>query len=196
MSRRHEEPEAVFESEADRVTAGLPLDSWSEIALAARPELVSIARRVVRDHSEAEDVVDEAIARLAATIDDGGAIDSIVGWLHRAALRIAVDRARAWIRRQRETWRYDVAQSSARRSAVDPSAALDSVETRERLWCAILELPERQRDAVVLRQLEGLTYAAVADRLGIEEGTARGHVHAARASLRKTLWDLTEGGDR
>ena len=176
------------------MTASGPESPWSDLALTARPQLVSVARRVVRDRDEAEDVVDEAIARLASQIDRGEAIETVVGWLHRTVLRISVDRARAWVRRRRPSWQHDVSQRGGGRSAAtpDPQAALESIEVRERLWHAILELPERQRDAIVLRQLEGLSYPEVAERLSIAEGTVRGHVHAARASLRATLWDLAE----
>ena len=77
------------------MTASGPESPWSDLALTARPQLVSVARRVVRDRDEAEDVVDEAIARLASQIDRGEAIETVVGWLHRTVLRISVDRARA-----------------------------------------------------------------------------------------------------
>lgn len=171
--------------EAEPVPAQTP---WSEEAVAARAGLVSAARRVVRDRIEAEDVADEAIARLTAALAAGEAIDSVAGWLHRVALRVACDRARAWMRRQRDGWRRDASRRSA---APDPSRSLDDVETRERLWRAVLELPDRQRDSLVLRQMDGRSYREVAELLGISEGTARGHVHAARAALRETLWDLT-----
>lgn len=173
-------------------TDGTPdaLPSWSESAIAARPGLVSAARRVVRDRGEAEDVADEAIARLAAAVEDGERIEAVTGWLHRTALRIAVDRARAWIRRNRPAWRHDVA---ARPEPPDPARALEGAELRERLWRAVLDLPERQRECVVLRQMEGLPYREVAARLGVAATTVRGHVHAARAALRSALWDLAPG---
>jgi len=167
---------------------------WSEEAVAARAGLVSAARRIVRDRVEAEDVADEAIARLAIALDAGEAIGSVAGWLHRVALRIACDRARAWLRRRRDGWRRDAARRPA---APDPSRALEDVETRERLWRAVLELPARQRDALVLRQMDGRSYREVGELLGISEGTARGHVHAARAALRSALWEIgPEEGDR
>lgn len=166
-----------------RPDAAIP---WSAAAMSARPQLVSAARRVVRDRAEAEDVADEAIARLAGAISAGERIDSVMAWLHRAALRIAVDRARAWVRRRREPWQRE---ASRRRAPPDPATALESTELRERLWHAILELPERQRDALVLRQMEGVGYDEVASRLGVTVSTARGHVHAARAALRRLLWE-------
>ena len=169
---------------------------WPEEALRARPQLVSVARRVVRDRAEAEDAADEALARLSTAMANGEAIDSIVAWLTRITLRIAVDRARAWVRRQRDGWRLDVAARSSARGAIDPGAALASVEARERIWRAILELPDRQRETLVLRQFEGMSVAEVAARLEIEEPTVRAHVHAARAALRRVLFEDGEGGDR
>ena len=78
----------------------------------------------------------------------------------------------------------------------DPSAVLASVEARERIWRAILDLPPRQRDALVLRQLEGLPAVEVAARLGVEEPTVRAHIHAAREALRARLFDRDDRGNR
>ena len=157
-----------------------------------RSQLISVARRIVRDGGEAEDVADEAIARLVAEQRDGRTIDSVPAWLHRITLRLAVDRARAWVRRQRPEWQHDVARRPA---SPDPAAALESTEMRERVWLAILALPDRPRDALILRQMEGLDYAQVAAHLGVSEATARTHVHTARLRLREAIWGRTEDGE-
>ncbi|MCA8961554.1 MAG: hypothetical protein KDC38_13610, partial [Planctomycetes bacterium] len=102
---------------------------WWATALSARPRLISVARRVVRDPAEAEDVADEAIARLAAEFDRPTIalvpIDNVVGWLHRTAVRLATDRARHWLRRQRPEWLADVASRADRPRSTPPSAELE-----------------------------------------------------------------------
>ncbi len=141
-----------------------------------------MARRVVRDASEAEDVADEAIARLTTEIQAGNRIDNIPAWLSRTALRVAVDRARAWVRRNRPEW-----LSIAASRASEVGKALERTEVQERVWRHLLELPARQREVLVLHQMEGLSYREIADLLDVSESTARVHGHAGREALRQKL---------
>ncbi len=61
------------------MTASGPESPWSDLALTARPQLVSVARRVVRDRDEAEDVVDEGNSFLAPA--EGFSFSESAGWL-------------------------------------------------------------------------------------------------------------------
>ncbi len=157
---------------------------WYAVALGLRSKLASLARRVVRDPSEAEEVVDEALARLVQVAETDGLPDEIGGWLHRTSLRIAIDRARHWVRRQRPEWLYSVGQRPA---VLSPSEELERQEAREAVWHAILELPPRQREVIILHEMENLSYAEVGELLQIAESTARAHAHAAREELRRKL---------
>ena len=154
---------------------------WYQDALSARPRLISVARRIVRDLGEAEDVADEAIARLTTQIRGGGGVDSVGAWLHRTALRLGVDRARSWVRRQRPEWLAKAAVSS------DRASETDRTDLREQVWRHLLELPARQREVLVLHQMEGLSYGEIGTLLEISESTARVHGHAGREAMRRRM---------
>ena len=163
---------------------------WESRISELRPRLVSVARRVVRDRHEAEDVADEVIGRLLALGPDADELRNVDAWLHRATLSLAIDRARSWVRRQKKL------AELARREAASPAPPEDAVlggERREAVWQALLDLPRRQQQVMVLREMEGLAYAEVAARLGLEESTTRAHAHAARETLRRKLRDWKEG---
>ena len=115
---------------------------WHEEALRLRPKLTSVARRVVRNRAEAEEIADEAIARLVRKARGEGLPDEIAGWLHRTALRLAIDQARHWVRRQRPGWLHTVGRRTGVLSAEEE---LERRETGDRVWRTILELPRRQQ---------------------------------------------------
>lgn len=127
------------------------------------PRVLQVARRLLQDRTEAEDVTQEAMLRLwqiAPRWQDGQAAPST--WLHRVAVNLATDR----LRRRRATWLEDEATEPA---APTPSAheALMAQTRARALETALAALPPRQRVAMVLRHLEGYTNPQIAEVLGI-----------------------------
>jgi RNA polymerase sigma-70 factor (ECF subfamily) len=138
------------------------------------PRVLRLARRLLQDEAEAEDVTQEAMLRLwriAPKWQAGGAQPST--WLHRVAVNLATDRLR-----RRRSVALDAIEEPD-----DPSpGAVEGLMTSDRMQAldaALAQLPERQRAAVVLRHLEGLSNPDIAASLGIgveavESLTARG----------------------
>lgn len=167
-------------SEAERPTDGER--PWPVDALRARPRLVRLANRVVGDSGEAADVVDEAIARLVSEPEPP---ECVAAWLARTVLRLAIDRRRFRERRLRASWVGDV--DRLRSTPDDPAERAMATETSRALWSAIEALPPRQREVIVLREIDGASYADIGRVLDISEGATRAHAYAARESLRKSL---------
>ncbi len=67
-----------------------------------------------------------------------------------------------------------------------------SAEIRKRVEASLGELPRDQRIAVVLRDVEGMSYEEIAVSMGTEMGTVKSRIGRARAALRKKLADLVE----
>lgn len=139
------------------------------------PRVLALARRLLQDQAEAEDVTQEAMMRLwkiAADWQAGGA--QVSTWLHRVAVNLATDRLR---RRGR-----GVALDAIDEPAAPAPAAVETMIQADRmaaLDAALAQLPDRQRAAVVLRHIEGLTNPEIAARLeigveAVESLTARG----------------------
>lgn len=138
------------------------------------PRVLRLAQRLLQDRAEAEDVTQEAMLRLwrvAPGWQAGGAQPST--WLHRVAVNLATDR----LRRRRGV----ALEAIEEPDDPAPSAVEGLIEDdrRRALDEALAMLPDRQRAAVVLRHLEGLTNPEIAVQLGIgveavESLTARG----------------------
>ncbi len=168
--------------------AASEIPAWERDAIAFRGRLVSVASRVLRNRTDAEETADEAIARLAKAASASRLPDDVEGWLVRTALRIAIDAARTRARRRRHL--PVVAASdpdAAGRAGDDPRASAEREELREEVWRRVLELPRMRRQVVVLRDMEGMAFADIARCLGIRESTARAHAWAGREALRRKL---------
>jgi len=139
------------------------------------PRVLALARRLLADPAEAEDVTQEAMMRLwkiAPDWQEGAA--QVSTWLHRVAVNLATDRLR---RRGR-----GVGLDTIDEPAAPAPPVLDRMVQADRmaaLEAALASLPDRQRAAVVLRHFEGLSNPEIAARLDIgveavESLTARG----------------------
>lgn len=136
-----------------------------------RPAL-SVARRIVGDGA-AEDVTAEAFARAYLRWGRLRRLDHRDAWLFRVVANVAVDD----LRRRRSMPERGV--------LVDPSD--DDVTARVVLVAALSRLPRRQREAVVLRHLAGLTNAEVATYMDISAESVKEHVARGLAKLRDRL---------
>lgn len=161
-----------------------PVAQALSTALSLRPRLVATATRVLRHRDDAEAVVDECVDRLhQELLREDREVRDVAAWLQRSVLHKAIDGARAWLRRQQHLERY----GEARRQTGRSDDALERAELQERVWRAILDLPRRQQEVVILRDMEGHSFREIGEALDIGEATARAHAYAAREELRRRL---------
>jgi RNA polymerase sigma-70 factor, ECF subfamily len=139
------------------------------------PRVLALARRLLADPAEAEDVTQEAMMRLWKIAPDWQpGLPSPATWLHRVAVNLATDRLR---RRGRGVALDSIDEPPAPDPARDE--ALMQADRLAALDAALAQLPDRQRAAVVLRHLEGMSNPEIAARLdvgveAVESLTARG----------------------
>ena len=139
-------------------------DAAAARLLAARmtPRALRVAERMLGDRAEAEDVAQEAMLRLwraAPGWQDGGA--QVTTWLYRVVVNLCTDRLR-----RRTALPLDAVAEPAD-PAPAPVAGLMAADRAAALDAALMTLPERQREAVVLRHLEGLNNPDIAEILGV-----------------------------
>lgn len=175
-------------------------DAFRELFERKHRRVYLIAYQILGDHAQAEDVVQEVFLRLwehCAEYDDAFPLDA---WLRRIASNRAIDH---WRTRRRERDRLveahpdgdadalieavAAAAGSVAAAVADPEARLGWQELQE-VWDELAgELPPQQRAAFVLRHIEGLPTAEVADALACSPSTVRSHVAEARRTLRAAL---------
>jgi RNA polymerase sigma factor (sigma-70 family) len=159
--------------------------------------IIAYVRGMVRDHARAEDVTQEvfinALRRLRAT-------DSAIifrPWIYEIAKNACIDAHRR-SRRMNEI-SYDADESMAPADSgklVSPRAVPETVETREsleNLQGAIGALSESHADVLVLRELEGLSYREIGERLGMSRASVESTLFRARKRLEAEYADLVSG---
>ncbi len=166
---------------ARRVASG-EIEAFDALVVATQGSLLKLAARIVGDVDEAEDILQGAYLRAFDALT-GGAFDGrarVETWLHSIVVNGARDAYR--VRKRRDVRLSDMALSDR----VGPETALARVALRE--LADLLEgLPEEQRTALVLKEVEGMTSSEVAKTLGISEGAVEQRLVRARQTLRERM---------
>jgi len=164
--------------------------AYREIMSRNNRRLYRVARSVLRDDSEAEDVVQETYLNAFQKLAGFRLESSLATWLTRIALNIALQRRR----RRRETVtihsteeRDNVVLHPALIAAGDPETDTARLQVRALLERAVNSLPADLRTVFMLRDVEDLSIRETADLLGIKAETIKTRLHRARAALRRNL---------
>lgn len=144
-------------------------ERFEQVFRRAYPRLVSLAQRVLRDRSAAEDVSQETLARLAGAAILDRPDSEIDAWLTRVCLNQTSNTLRT---RTRSIDREDRAgrQQPRHNDDDDPAGALIAQEDRDSVRDALAALPDRQRAVLLLRH-SGYTYAEIAAAMQISPGS-------------------------
>jgi RNA polymerase sigma-70 factor, ECF subfamily len=159
--------------------------------------LYRVARGIVRDESEAEDVLQEAYVRAFAALSGFRGDSGLGTWLTRIVLNEAFGRMRQRrptveleaIDKAVETGDSRVIMFPGADSAPNPEAAAARSEVRRLLEHAIDDLPEAFRLVFVMREIDELSIEETAANLDIRPETVKTRLHRARRLLRKNLDD-------
>lgn len=164
-----------------------PLDasSWEQIVTDHSARVYRLAYRLTGNAHDAEDLTQEVFVRVFRSLHTYTP-GTMAGWLHRITTNLFLDQAR---RKQRI--RFDALSDEAAHRLPSTLPTPD-VAQAERLFdadveAALASLTPEFRAAVVLCDVEGLTYEEIADVLGLKLGTVRSRIHRGRAQLRKAL---------
>lgn len=127
----------------------------------------------------AEDVVQEAFCRVQERLGQLGEREALDGYLFRTARNLACDRLRGLARAPGELSEVALVQS--------PAAAAEAVEEAARVSRALGELPQEQREVVVLRVYEGFSFPRIAELTDVPLGTVHSRFRYALERLRRSL---------
>ena len=167
------------------------------LVLRYQHKVIKLVARLLRDPTEAEDVSQEAFVKAYRALGSFRGDSAFYTWLY----RIAVNTARnAMASRQRRPLDYEAELSEGEQSTVEsrlrhtdtPEATVLSEEIRETVNRAVAALPEDLRTAIILREVEGLSYEEIAAAMDCPVGTVRSRIFRAREAIDRSLHPLLD----
>lgn len=152
----------------------------------AAPTLLRVCTRLLGNREDGLDALQDGFVRISGSLHRYDPRRPARPWMTRVAVRAAQDLRR---KRSRRSWLLFLGDDTPprRASGPDPEVAVAGAQLGRRLEDALSVLGPKERDAFVLRHLEGHDTADVADLLGVRETTVRGHCLQARRKLRARL---------
>jgi RNA polymerase sigma-70 factor (ECF subfamily) len=159
--------------------------SWEQVVREHSARVYRLAYRLSGNAQDAEDLTQETFVRVFRSLADFSP-GTFEGWLHRITTNLFLDMVR---RRQRI--RFDALPDDAgdrlASNSAGPEQAYAELHLDPEVQQALDSLPADFRAAVVLCDLEGLSYEEIAATLGIKVGTVRSRIHRGRVLLRDAL---------
>jgi len=149
--------------------------------------LLRYLARMLRDDAAAEDLVQEAFLRVHRARDRYVPDARFSTWLYRIATNLALNELRRPRRRARHEPPDGEVGPELAAPAAEPEGVFDARRRAERLLGVLEELPGKQRAALCLAALEGLSYAEVAEAIEVSEPAVKALVHRARSALADRL---------
>jgi RNA polymerase sigma-70 factor (ECF subfamily) len=155
----------------------------------------SMVYGMVRNREDARDITQDAFVKAYNNLEGFRLESSFYTWLYRIAMNLAIDFIRK--RTRQGTTSYDEAIATRDEDGGiadlhhedDPRRTLERKRLHKRIMDAVDELPADQKQAILLRELEGLSYKEISDVMEIPEGTVMSRLFYARKKLQKVLAD-------
>jgi len=144
----------------------------------------NLCRYMIRDPQDAQDAAQDVFLKAYKGIKGFNPDASLYTWLYRIAVNTCLDYKR---KSRRDTPKKQPLTEDLPSTEPLPAELYESREIRESIQFALQKLPEKQRAAIVLREIEGLSYEEIAEVLHTSAGTVKSRISRAREQLRHLL---------
>ena len=188
-----DEPELIARSQQGDAGA------FNEIVIRYRQRAFAMIYQMVRHKEDAWDLAQDGFLKAWKNIRHFRGQSQFFTWLYRILMNVTID----WVRRkqvQGETEFDDTvglkdiepASATTPRAEPQPADRLENKEIRSRIDAAIQKLSPDHREVIVLREIDGLEYQEIADRLRLPEGTVKSRINRGRTELARQVMKLRD----
>lgn len=170
-------------------------DACSELVAEHQRMVYQLALNLLGDHNEALDLSQEVFLRVFRTIHTFRGASQLRTWIYRIVVNQARNRQRWWRRRHKsqqvslDDHIRDHGELAEIGNGGSPDRAFGQKQLAEQIRTALDHLPFDQKTALVLREIDGLSYEEIGYSLGIAVGTVKSRLARAREALRAQLRD-------
>jgi len=170
--------------------------AWEQIVRQYWRKVFNVAYKFVGSHEQAEDLTQDIFLKIFRSLDTFDRRANFQTWLISVSRNLCIDHYRS-VRKERQTIDRDVTSDdvSPVSSTVSPLAALENRDLAALLRQALGALPQSLRTAVLLRDIQELSYQEIADRLRLPEGTVKSRINRGRKELARQILRLRQEAD-
>jgi len=167
--------------------------AWEQIVRQNWRKVFNVAYKFVGKHDEAEDLTQDIFLKIFKALASFDRRANFQTWIISISRNLCIDHYRS-VRKERQTIARDVDSNDLQPVATErgPYAQAEHQDLRAQLRQALETLPVTLRTAVVLRDLQELSYQEIADRLGLPEGTVKSRINRGRIELAHQLKRLQD----
>jgi RNA polymerase sigma-70 factor, ECF subfamily len=167
--------------------------AWEQIVRQNWRKVFNVAYKFVGKHDEAEDLTQDIFLKIFKALKTFDRRANFQTWIISISRNLCIDHYRS-VRKERQTIARDVDSNDLQPATSErgPYAQAEHQALRAQLREALETLPITLRTAVVLRDLQELSYQEIADRLGLPEGTVKSRINRGRIELAHQLRRLQE----
>src|ERR687890_476504 len=167
--------------------------AWDLIVRQNWRKVFNVAYKFVGKHDEAEDLTQDIFLKIFKALASFDRRANFQTWIVSISRNLCIDHYRS-VRKERMTIAREVDTNDLQPASTDrtPYAAAEHQDLRVMLRQALQTLPETLRTAVVLRDLQELSYQEIADRLRLPEGTVKSRINRGRLELGRQLKRLQD----
>ena len=162
--------------------------AWDLIVRQYWRKVFNVAYKFVGKHDEAEDLTQEIFLKIFKSLDTFDRRANFQTWLISVSRNLCIDHYRS-VRKERETIDRDVDPGEVAPVSSEPGAVA-ALEQRDRVTLlrqALAALPEALRTAVLMRDIQELTYQEIAEKLRLPEGTVKSRINRGRTELARQI---------
>ena len=164
------------------------VNAFELLVAAYEKNVFNVALQMVGNREDAQDMAQEAFLKAYNSLSSFRGDSKFSSWLYRIVSNVCLDFKRRQGRRpsssltveddEGETLELDIADESQ-----SPEALLERKLTREAVRRGLQELPDEQRQILLLREIQGMSYEEIGEAMGLEEGTVKSRIFRARKKL-------------
>lgn len=151
-----------------------------ELYLRYRERVYRTAWKIVLDYDDAMDVTQDVFIRVLRSIGRFRLQSTLSTWITRITINTSVD----YLRRRKRAATLRRAIQEHEQTSDGSEEEMDTIDRSDQVRAAMGKLNPEQRSCLVLREIEGLSYAEIAETVGISIGTVRSRIHRARSQVR------------